>query len=66
MMLMPDGKQLNQYIVFVILILAIHIDLFDALDGQFFPPETNLVRLGCEFIGKVSHLVKKHSGKRTI
>lgn len=63
---LPDGKQavqLDQYIVFVIFVLAIHVELFDALDGQFFLPETNLVRLGCEFICEVSHVVGKRRGK---
>jgi len=55
--------QLNQHVVFVTLVLAIHVELFDALYGQFFLPEADLVRLGSEFVGEVSYVVGKCCGK---
>lgn len=63
---LPDRQEvvkLNQDVVFVFLVSAVHVELTDALHGELLLLELDLVRIWCEFGGEGSDVVGEGSGE---
>lgn len=63
----PDGEQpveFDEHVEFVLLAIAVQIDLFDALDGQIFMLQRHFVGIGREFAGKPNDLGWERGGEQ--
>ena len=53
--------QLHENVVLVTFRGTVHVELLDAFDGKLFMPKSDLIGLGCKFIGVGDHLIRKCS-----
>jgi hypothetical protein len=57
---LADGQQTvqgDQYVVFVLLVSAVHVKLPNTIDGEFLFLELDLVRAWCELVSEHSHMI---------
>jgi hypothetical protein len=57
---LADGEQTvqgDENVVFVLLVAAVHVELADAFDGEFFSLEFDLVGVGGELVGKGADVI---------
>ena len=54
----------DQDLIFVVLVSAIHVELPDVVHRKLILLQLNLVRVRCELVGEISHIVRERGGEK--